>query len=66
MEKVLRRIELQKIHKPSDNDIVNKKQIIQGRKRDGKVQRKRAGGYEQVFKFCPPTQTGGDWYRTGP
>lgn len=51
---------MQKIHKPSDNDIVNKKQIIQGRKRDGKVQRKRAGGYEQVFKFCPPTQTGGD------
>jgi hypothetical protein len=66
VEKALRRIELQKIHKPSDNDIVNKKQIIQGRKRDGKVQRKRAGGYEQVFKFCPPTQTGGDWYRTGP
>ncbi|EHV49577.1 hypothetical protein ECDEC6B_5565 [Escherichia coli DEC6B] len=24
VEKVLRRIELQKIHKPSDNDIVNK------------------------------------------
>ncbi len=18
------------------------------------------------FLFCPPTQTGGDWYRTGP
>lgn len=42
---------MQKIHKPSDNDIVNKKQIIQGRKRDGKVQRKRAGGYEQVLSF---------------
>lgn len=48
--KVLRRIELQKIHKPSDNDIVNKTDNP-GTKTRWQSTTKRAGGYEQVLSF---------------